>query len=311
MKEKTGVKSEGYFGSVRFFRHIVYLCLFLIVVTPYLCVMVLFYQNKLLRSEVTALRSRSLDIGASPDVALIPEDRKIISSPEYQKKYPDLYCTPRTLFVKKEKTVYLTFDDGPSRHTDKILRILGKYNIKATFFAVGKNDPKSKKIMRQIVEEGHTLAPHSYTHAYNKIYTSVDLFLDDFKKINDLIYETTGVRPNILRFPGGTVNVYNRRIFRELSAEMLRRGYTFYDWDVSAADATKSATADSVMKSIIYGVHENRRNIVLMHDTSEKTLKALEKTIIYLKNKGFAFDRLTNEVEPVTFYYNYPEKGGV
>ncbi len=311
MKEKTGVKSEVYFGSVRFFRHIVYLCLFLIVVTPYLCIMVLFYQNKLLRSEVTALRSRSLDLGTSLDVAPIPENRKIVLSPEYQKKYPDLYCTPRTLFVKKEKTVYLTFDDGPSRHTDKILRILGKYNIKATFFAVGKNDPKSKKIMRQIVEEGHTLAPHSYTHAYNKIYTSVDSFLDDFKKINDLLYETTGVRQNILRFPGGTVNVYNRRIFRELSAEMLRRGYTFYDWDVSAADATKSATADSVMKSIIYGVHENRRNIVLMHDTSEKTLKALEKTIIYLKNKGFAFDRLTNEVEPVTFYYNYPEKGGV
>lgn len=311
MKEKTGIKSEAYFGSVRFFRHIVYLCLFLIVVTPYLCIMVLFYQNKLLRSEVTTLRSKSSDICASPDVALLPEDRKIVSSSQYQKKYPDLYCTPRTPFVKREKTVYLTFDDGPSRHTDKILRILGKYNIKATFFAVGKNDPKSKKIMKQIVEEGHTLAPHSYTHVYNKIYSSVDSFLDDFKKINDLIYETTGVRPNILRFPGGTVNVYNRRIFRELSAEMLRRGYTFYDWDVSAADATKSATADSVMKSIICGVHEDRRNIVLMHDTSEKTLKALEKTIIYLKNMGFAFDRLTNEVEPVTFYYNYLEKGGV
>ncbi len=311
MKEKTGIKYEAYFGSVRFFRHVICLCFFLIVITPYLSMTVLFYQNKLLRSEITSLRSRSFDKGVSPDKTPASENSNIVSSPEYQKKYPDLYCTPRTPFVKKEKTVYLTFDDGPSRHTEKILRILRKYNIKATFFAVGKNDPKSKKFMRRIVEEGHTLAPHSYTHAYNKIYTSVDSFLDDFKKINDLIYETTGVRPNILRFPGGTVNVYNRRIFRELSAEMLRRGYTFYDWDVSAADATKSATADSVMKSIIYGVHENRRNIVLMHDTSEKTLKALEKTIIYLKNKGFAFDRLTNEVEPVTFYYNYLEKGGV
>lgn len=311
MKEKTGIKNEAYFGSVRFFRHVIYLCLFLIVITPYLFMTMLFYQNKLLRSEITSLRSRSFNKGVSPDKTQASENSNIVSSPEYQKKYPDLYCTLRTPFVKKEKTVYLTFDDGPSRHTEKILRILGKYNIKATFFVVGKNDPKSKKFMRRIVEEGHTLAPHSYTHAYDKIYTSVDSFLDDFKKINDLIYETTGVKPNILRFPGGTVNVYNRRIFRELSAEMLRRGYTFYDWDVSAADATKSATADSVMKSIIYGVHENRRNIVLMHDTSEKTLKALEKTIIYLKNKGFAFDRLTNEVEPVTFYYNYLEKGGV
>lgn len=92
---------------------------------------------------------------------------------------------------------------------------------------------------------------------------------------------------------------------------MLRRGYTFFDWDVSAADATKNATTASVLNNIINGVHENGRNIVLMHDTSEQTLKALERAIIYLKNKGFAFDRLTNEVAPVTFYYNYLKEGGV
>lgn len=61
---------------------------------------------------------------------------------------------------------------------------------------------------------------------------------------------------------------------------------------------------------LLNGVHENGRNIVLMHDTSEQTLKALERAIIYLKNKGFAFDRLTNEVAPVTFYYNYLKEGG-
>ena len=103
MKEKTGIKYEAYFGSVRFFRHVICLCFFLIVITPYLSMTVLFYQNKLLRSEITSLRSRSFDKGVSPDKTPASENSNIVSSPEYQKKYPDLYCTPRTPFVKKEK----------------------------------------------------------------------------------------------------------------------------------------------------------------------------------------------------------------
>lgn len=310
MKGKTGIKTEAYLGSVRFFRHLIYLCLLLIVLSPYFCIITLFYQNNLLRSEIKTLTTTALNLGHSKNHSE-PEVRQILPSLGYQNKYPDLYCTPRTSFVKKEKTVYLSFDDGPSKFTERFLDILSKHDIKATFFVVGKNDPKSKEILKRIVKEGHTLAPHTYTHIYNKIYASVDSFLDDFKEINDLIYETTGVKPNILRFAGGTVNVHNVRIFRELSAEMLRRGYTFYDWDVSAEDANKNATADSIINSIINGVHDNRSNIVLMHDTSGQTLKALEKAIIYLKNKGYAFNRITNEIAPVTFYYNYLKEGGV
>ena len=311
MKEKTGIKNEAYFGSVRFFRHLIYLCLFLFVVSPYICMTALYFQNRELHSEIRELAMKALDVAHLQEKPVSAEKRHITSSLSYQNKYPDLYCSGQTAYVKKERTVYLTFDDGPSRYTEYFLDILAKHKIKATFFVVGKNDPKSREILRRIVDEGHTLAPHTYTHVYNNIYASVDSFLDDFKKIHDLIFETTGVKPTILRFPGGTVNVHNRRIFRELSAEMLRRGYTFFDWDVSAADATKNATSISVLNSIINGVDQDGRNIVLMHDTSEQTLKALERAIIYLKNKGFAFEKLTNEVAPVTFYYNYLKEGGV
>ncbi len=311
MRERPRANREAYFGSVRFFRHLIYLCLFLVLAGPYFCMGTLYYQNRELHSEIRDLTNKAM-VTALPDKTPSPaESRKIASSLNYQDKYPSLYCSPQTAFVKKEKTVYLTFDDGPSRFTENFLNILAKHKVKATFFVVGKSDPKSLEIMKRIVDEGHTLAPHTYTHVYNRIYASVESFLDDFSKMHALIYETTGVKPTILRFPGGTVNVHNRRIFRELSAEMLRRGYTFFDWDVSAADATKNATAASVLNNIINGVHESGRNIVLMHDTSEETLKALDKAIIYLKNKGFAFDRLTNEVAPVTFYYNYLKEGGV
>jgi len=311
MKERPGAKTKAYFGSVRFFRHLIFLCLFLIVAGPYFCMGALYYQNRELHAEIRDLTLKALVTTLPEKMPPTTESRKIASSLNYQDKYPGLYCSPQTAFVKKEKTVYLTFDDGPSKFTEKFLNILAKHKVKATFFVVGRSDPKSLEIMKRIVDDGHTLAPHTYTHVYNSIYASVESFLDDFNKIHGLIYETTGVKPTVLRFPGGTVNVHNRRIFRELSAEMLRRGYTFFDWDVSAADATKNATTASVLNNIIKGVHENGRNIVLMHDTSEQTLKALERAIIYLKNKGFAFDRLTNEVAPVTFYYNYLKEGGV
>ena len=311
MGERPRTKREPYLGSVRFFRHVIYLCLFLIVAGPYFCMGALYYQNRELHAEIRELTLKALITKLPEKKPTSAEGRKIDSSLNYQDKYPGLYCSPQTAFIKKKKTVYLTFDDGPSRFTENFLNILAKHKVKATFFVIGRNDPKSRELLKRIVDDGHTLAPHTYTHVYNSIYASVESFLDDFNKIHGLIYETTGVKPTVLRFPGGTVNVHNRRIFRELSAEMLRRGYTFFDWDVSAADATKNATTASVLNNIITGVHENGRNIVLMHDTSEQTLKALERAIIYLKNKGFAFDRLTNEVAPVTFYYNYLKEGGV
>lgn len=310
MRKKAGIKKEAYLGSVRFFRHFIYLFILSVVVTPYLIMTVLFYQNRLLCSEVDSLRSAVLQVDLFLKKTKTNESQSIVSNPKYQKKYPDLHCALQTVFVKKRKTVYLTFDDGPSRYTERFLDILAKHNVKATFFVIGKKDQKSKEILRRIVKEGHTLAPHSYTHIYLKIYATVDSFLDDFKKINDLIYETTGVKSKIIRFPGGTVNAFNIRIYRELSAEILRRGYTIFDWDVSAGDANVKATADSVRKNIVNGVHENGSNIVLMHDISAQSLEALDESIALLKKKGFAFDRLTNEVAPVTFYYNYLKKGG-
>ena len=68
-----------------------------------------------------------------------------------------------------QKTVYLTFDDGPSRNTDKILDILKEYDVKATFFVVGKTDEHSVRAYQRIVEEGHTLAMHSYSHKYEEV----------------------------------------------------------------------------------------------------------------------------------------------
>ena len=99
------------------------------------------------------------------------------------------------------KVVYLTFDDGPTpNNTPKILDILKKNNIKGTFFVIGQNPDMYKRI----VDEGHTIAIHTYSHEYKQVYASVDAFFADLYKLRDLIKEKTGVDPKVTRFTGGS-----------------------------------------------------------------------------------------------------------
>ncbi|HAQ28769.1 MAG TPA: hypothetical protein DCQ76_03290, partial [Ruminococcaceae bacterium] len=108
-----------------------------------------------------------------------------------------------------EKTVYLTFDDGPSPNTPRIIDILNENGVRATFFV--KNGDKYNGYMKNITESGNKIALHSYTHDYSKIYVSEEAFFDDLQKISDLVYDETGVRTNIIRFPGGGSNTISRK----------------------------------------------------------------------------------------------------
>jgi len=246
------------------------------------------------------------DVSASPMGAADPAGPASPGDMEkpYQALYPDLYCDKPGGAIVRDKTVYLTFDDGPSSQTPKILKILMENNVKATFFAVGKADEASKEIMRQVVLEGHTLGVHSYTHNYRQIYDSVEAFLGDFYRMYSLIYEATGVRPDIFRFPGGSVNNYNKKIYKEIIGEMSRRGFTYYDWNVSALDAqagtTKQAIIYNVMKASDFST-----SIVLFHDSNGKsrTVEALDQIIKSLAEQGYSFDRLTNQIKPIIFKY--------
>lgn len=225
----------------------------------------------------------------------------------YQELYPDFYVTPpEKTYLPEQKTIYLTFDDGPSDRTDEVLEILERQNVKATFFVVGKSDEAAKQRMRAIVEGGHALAMHSYTHDYKKIYASVEAYLDDMYKIFCLIRDTTGEAPTMFRFPGGSINAYNYNIYQEIMAEMLRRGFIPYDWNASSGDAVqKAATAATITNNIVTGAKRTHRGIVLMHDSQPKreTVQGLESAIVQLKEAGYAFDKLSPEIQPVLFSY--------
>ncbi len=225
------------------------------------------------------------------------------TSASYASLYPDLYVAPPTEFKYSPKTVYLTFDDGPSDYTLDILNILQKYDIKATFFMCGSKTEKDKEIMKKVAEAGHSIGIHSLAHKYDEIYSSPEAFLKDFNATYQNIYEATGIKPNIYRFPGGSINNSNRFIYRQLIAEVTRRGFVYYDWNVSAEDADNAATWTSVYKSVTKGMENKDRAVILMHDSREVSVLTLEDLIIYLKDKGYSFDKITNETRPEIFGY--------
>ncbi len=178
--------------------------------------------------------------------------------------------------------VYLTFDDGPSSNTSQILDILKKYNYKATFFVIGKEDEESRELYKRIVEEGHTLAMHSYSHKYNALYDSVDSFDEDFSRIQNYLFEVTGQECLFYRFPGGSSNHVSNVDMKKFISYLNDRQITYFDWNVSSGDATSQAyTPEELVENVMEDVVKYKTSIVLMHDSSTKasTVKALEPMI--------------------------------
>ena len=226
--------------------------------------------------------------------------------PEYTRLFPELYAPAwEGAQVEGGKMVCLTFDDGPSANTDAILSILDQYGVKATFFVVGHTGERDQQRMRDIVDRGHTLAMHSWSHDYKKIYASVDAFLEDFDRLYQWIYEVTGVRPAVFRFPGGSLNGYDRGVYQEIVAEMTRRGFVYFDWNASAQDATATPRpAADIAADCLKGIGRDLV-VVLSHDSAARgtTVQALPAVIEGYQAAGYTFGALHPGVKPVIMGY--------
>lgn len=177
-----------------------------------------------------------------------------------------------------KRQVYLTFDDGPSDNTDKILDILAQYNVKATFFCIGKDDEESLARYKRIVDEGHTLAMHSYSHAYSKVYASEASFIEDFDKLHKLLKDATGVDAKIYRFPGGSSNQVSDTDVNIYIDYLVKNDVSYFDWNVSSGDASsRPYTADELVENVVGDVVKYKESVVLMHDAESKdrTVEAL------------------------------------
>lgn len=183
-----------------------------------------------------------------------------------------------------DKTVYLTFDDGPSENTEEILDILDKYNVKASFFVVGKEDSYSLNMYKEIVKRGHTLGMHSYSHKYDYIYESFDNFFKDYNKIFNLLYDTTGVKPSIYRFPGGSLNDVSNIDIESIIKYFNSENIVYYDWNVLNGDAEIiNYTDNELIDNVISGIEINNSSIVLMHDSEDKYAKVRTLPVILEK----------------------------
>lgn len=182
--------------------------------------------------------------------------------------------------------VYLTFDDGPSENTAKILDILKEKDVKATFFVIGNEEESAKELYQRIVAEGHTLGMHSYSHKYSVIYQSLEAFQSDFNQLRTYLTEITGVEPQIMRFPGGSSNQVSNIDMKEFIQYLNEEGVSYYDWNVASGDATSQAyTPDELVENVMKDVVKYDTSVVLMHDASTKasTVEALGPMIDRLK----------------------------
>lgn len=260
------------------------------------------------------LASESIgSVYAPPVEGAQPGDPGVLGTAEalpYQNLFPELYSTASVSGerVKMENTIYLTFDDGPSVNTRAILDALDQAEVKATFFvtATELSEKDAATLLCEIRDRGHTIGIHSYCHEYLDIYQSVEAYLTDFNRMYQMIYEATGVKVEIFRFPGGSINSYNSGIYQSLIGEMLRRGFVFFDWNATGGDNLKGADADSILRTVKADTVGKSRNIILLHDTNEKksVVDALPGVIDHLKQQGYQFQPLTPAVLPIVFSYN-------
>ncbi len=202
-----------------------------------------------------------------------------------------------------QKQIYLTFDDGPSSNTDKILDVLKEYDVKATFFVVGKTDEQSIRAYQRIVEEGHTLAMHSYSHKYNEIYESKDNFMEDLEMLQEHLYQITGIWPRFYRFPGGSSNTVSSTDMQELAACLKENGITYFDWNIASGDAISGQLAtDSIVNNCLGSIDNFNECMILMHDAVGKntTIEALPEIISQVMERGDAvFLPITDETVPI------------
>jgi peptidoglycan/xylan/chitin deacetylase (PgdA/CDA1 family) len=197
------------------------------------------------------------------------------------------------------KTVYLTFDDGPSKHTPAVLDILKAEGIKATFFVLGENVERNPDIARRIVEEGHSIGNHTYNHVYSQLYGGFGAFADQIMKTDDAIYAAAGVRTNLVRAPGGTHGNFDQSYFDALGDA----GYIVHDWNVDSGDSKRRGVPASEIVSNVKKSRLGDSLNVLLHDSSGhgELIEALPQIIAYYKGLGYAFKAIDSQLKPMQF----------
>lgn len=205
-----------------------------------------------------------------------------------------------------EKVCYLTFDDGPGAYTESILKTLADNDVKATFFVVGTMGVSK---IKNVYEGGHAIGLHTNTHELNQLYASPDAFIKDLTAVSDVVYNKTGIRSNLTRFPGGSTTAYNKlgkNGFETVKEILKEKGYTYFDWNIDSGDThSKSPSQSYVINEIedhLKYKGELRDEVCLLfHDIKKVTSQVLDQVIKDLKAQGYTFKTLDSTCNTFAF----------
>ena len=203
---------------------------------------------------------------------------------------PTPFALPETVYPE-DKVIYLTFDDGPSEYTARLLDVLDRYNAKATFF-VTNQFPDYTYLIGEEYRRGHAVGIHTSGHVYRNIYSGEEAFFNDFYSMQEIIFSQTGAYTNIYRFPGGssnTVSRFNPGIMTRLSLALPQMGIQYFDWNVDSKDAGGAADSSTVYYNVIAGIQSEQYPVVLQHDIKGFSVNAVEDILIWGNNNGYTF----------------------
>lgn len=214
-------------------------------------------------------------------------------------------CLDKNINIKKntaaEKTIYLTFDDGPSTVvTNKILDILKEENVKSTFFVVGYKISGREDILKRIYGEGHSIGLHTFTHKYRQIYANDASFIDEMDKTASEVEKIIHFSPTVIRFPSGS----KKHLSKELLEKLHAKNYKIYDWNLSLSDGLDYNTpADKLFKEATQKCINPNKIFLLAHcdQPNKTTCAALPKIIKYYKDLGYQFKAITTDTPEYHF----------
>lgn len=274
MKSKEGVKAVvDRKKRVQRLKKIILVIIAVFLILPSLFCIILAVKIGNLERQIKELKTET-----HKSLEIVWNEKDVLASEEPGNEYSD----ENEVITEEDnglKKVYLTFDDGPSIYTKDILDILKRYNVKATFFVTGMNTPLYDEYLQKILDDGHSLGIHTYSHVYSDVYESLESFQADFNKMRDYIKQQTGQDISLYRFPGGSGNNVVSAQTREQIMEWLEaEGIKYFDWNVSSGDAeNRILSAETIADNCIEGVKKCNTAIVLLHDAGGKksTIEAL------------------------------------
>jgi len=230
------------------------------------------------------------DVTSTPQTVFLEPTEEVVTSNNEENilvnKNEDRDENKNAENTSTDKVVYITFDDGPSKYTDSILRILKQHNAKATFFLIGSKLNRYKSEVERIVEEGSYPGLHSMTHDYNTLYKSGSSanFIEEFQKEQTEIKEIVGFSPILIRAPYGS----KPQIDETFRGDIAASGFRMWDWTLDSKDWNLPGKPDEIVELVSNNLHRDQE-VILLHER-EQTVQALPRIMKILEDRGYKFE---------------------